>query len=82
MFTVAQNILHHSLDAHSYDMFAVDIAHDVRPTQLLDTGGMLVNTMLVTFRGEKEHRCECVEDLNQCQTRDVLTHAITLYDMV
>lgn len=68
MFTVAQNILHHSLDAHSYDMFAVDIAHDVRPTQFVDTVCMLVNTVLVPFGGEKEDRCVCVEDLNHCQT--------------
>ena len=47
-------------------MFAVDIAHDVRPTQFVDTVCMLVNTVLVPFGGEKENRCVCVEDLNHC----------------
>ena len=53
MFNVALSILHHPLDAQSYDKFAVDITHDVRPTQFVDTVYMLMNTVLLPFGGKK-----------------------------
>ena len=52
MINAALSILHHSLDAQSYDMFVVDIAHDVRPKQFLGTVYMLLNTMVVSFGGK------------------------------
>ena len=82
VFSVALNILHHTMRAYSHDAFAIGVAYDVRPRQFQDSVGMFVNTVLVPFRGGKEGGCESVGELHQRWTGDILPHAMTPYDMV
>jgi len=69
------------LDTQSYDMFAVDIAHDARLTNFVYTVGMLMNNVLAPFRGDKEDEYEFVKDLNHRWTKDSSPHVINPYNM-